>query len=287
MGDHGVSAFHDETEGSGGLSDWRWALASAIGTSHLRTLSPCQDASVCELVPTRRGTALVAVVADGAGSAKRAEVGSRLACEVAHREIASLFASGGGIEDVDHSFGRGLIQRIQEEVGVRADAEGLACRDFACTFLCSVVGQDRAAYLQVGDGAIVVSAWDDDGFGWVFWPQQGEYANVTHFATDPDAPERLEFSDGPGRIDEVAMFSDGIQSLVLHYATRSVHGPFFERMLDPLRKCADAGLSAPLSAALERYLSSGDVNSRTDDDKTLILASRRAARRTPGLAGMG
>jgi hypothetical protein len=46
-------------------------------------------------------------------------------------------------------------------------------------------------------------------------------------------------------------------------------------MFAPVRAAA-AGFSAPLSSALTAYLALPRINERTDDDKTLILATRRA-----------
>lgn len=76
------------------------------------------------------------------------------------------------------------------------------------------------------------------------------------------------------RIDEVALLSDGLQRLALHYQTRTAHAAFFKPMLATLRDASEDALES-LSARLEDYLSSPAVNERTDDDKTLVLASRR------------
>ena len=104
----------------------------------------------------------------------------------------------------------------------------------------------------------------------------GEFANTTYFATEDYAADHLAFEKTAGRIDEVALFSDGIEPLVLHYATKSVHAPFFDRMFPAVRGLGPPGRDAALSDALAAYLDSPAICERTDDDKTLILASRRA-----------
>ena len=76
------------------------------------------------------------------------------------------------------------------------------------------------------------------------------------------------------RIDEVALFSDGLQRLALHYQTRTAHAGFFKPMLATLR-AAPADALESLSTQLAAYLSSPAVNERTDDDKTLVLATRQ------------
>ena len=165
---------------------------------------------------------------------------------------------------------------FQSEVASRAEADDLASRDYACTILVAIVGADCAAFMQVGDGAIVVSRrTEPDQYAWVFWPQEGEYANMTQFATEPGADELLEYELVEGSVDELALFTDGLQRLALHYQSLTAHAPFFRPVFAAVR-LAPEGHAEGLSAALADYLRSRPVEQRTDDDKTLILATRRA-----------
>ena len=133
--------------------------------------------------------------------------------------------------------------------------------------------------MQVGDGAVVVH-WEDtpqssDGYDWIFWADEAAYANETTFLTDERAAGNLQHTLVNYRLDEVALFTDGLQRLALHYETRTAHAPFFEPMFAPLRAAANDGRANELSASLAAFLDSPSVNERTDDDKTLILATRR------------
>jgi hypothetical protein len=125
----------------------------------------------------------------------------------------------------------------------------------------------------VGDGAIVIRP-RGDNWCHVFWPQHGEYINTTVFITDPTALGRFEFGVNKNPIDEVAAFTDGIEALVLHYATESVHDPFFDSVFPAVRALSTAGYDEALSEKLGQYLGSPTICNRTDDDKTLLLASR-------------
>ena len=264
------------------FESWKFIFASVIGTSHTKAGTPCQDASACRLLTSADGSSvLVAVVADGAGSAKKSEVGAALACSLFVEEMSSLFELGGAVREITPDFAKSWITRFHHEVTLRAEAEDLKPRDFACTFLAAVVGKDSAVFLQIGDGAIVVLSQEEpDEYGHIFWPQQGEYANITNFATDPTAHEKLEHSLVNRCIDEVAIFSDGLQSLALHYESRMAHTPFFQPIFTWLRP-APAGFTEKLSFSLASYLDSQKVNDCTDDDKTLILATRRPSVEPP------
>jgi len=255
---------------------WRLAAASAVGTSHLKSGLPCQDAHICEVLRTAAGEpVLTAFVSDGAGSAKRAEIGAQLACSLACDEIRGLLESGGGVSAIDVPFLTAWLARFQLEIAARADEEELRPRDFACTFLGAVVGLETAVFFQIGDGAIVVSPrGEEDEYSWVFWPATGEYENTTFFATEPDSASHLEHACVERPVDEIAMFSDGLQRLVLDFRNRTAPAPFFRSMLTWVRS-ADDEMLPHLSSLLQGHLASPAINDRTDDDKTLVLATRR------------
>ncbi len=235
------------------------------------------------------GPTLIAVVSDGAGSARFSTVGARLICEHMVDSAIEFLCAGKHLAALNtrtmHSWLRGYRLRMSN----LADRFGVEIDDFACTLLVAILGERHSAFAQVGDGAIVVGPNDEpDHLLWVYWPQQGEYENVTYFATSQDAAAQLQFDLVPHPVDELAMFTDGVQRFALHYQTRTVHKPFLLPKLGALRS-ESPGHSERLSEALTRYLDSEPVNSRTDDDKTMVLASRREpiSRHQPGVNGDG
>jgi hypothetical protein len=262
------------------MTGWKYIWASAVGTSHSLTGAPCQDSSGCRVFTAADGTrVLVAVASDGAGSASRSEEGSALACSLFLSEMEALFGEegDGDVRQVSREFLEGWLTSFRREVDLRAEHEGLTARDFACTLLAAVVGEDCAAFAQIGDGAIVVPDPDEPGeYNYVFWPEQGEYANQTYFATEDGAASRLQYDLVPHRVDEVAVLTDGLQNLALHFQSRTAHAPFFRPIFAWLRPAPD-DYSEKFTASLSGYLNSPAVNDCTDDDKTLILATRRPA----------
>ncbi len=270
---------------------WRFANASVVGTSHLRNGTPCQDASVCELVESQAGAScLVTVVSDGAGSAPLSQIGSRTACEVVLDETRAALAGGAGLASLDRGFALGVLEHLQVRLARLARHAHRPLRDFACTLLFAVADEHGAVFAQIGDGAIVVSpdpranpegaAEGAPGYGWVFWPQQGEYLNQTRFATESRAHESLEFESWNRPVDELALFSDGLQGLVLDGRRRVAHARFFEPMFVAVR-WGGPGRSGALAQSLARFLGSRAIQARTDDDKSLVLASRRAPEPRP------
>jgi hypothetical protein len=252
---------------------WRTAFASSIGTSHQKSGIVCQDAGGCRIVKAANGMeVLVAAVSDGAGTAKRSDIGSALAVESFLERFAEAVARAPDLKAIDRNFVDEWFDDIRDAIGARAARDGAEPNDYACTLLGAVVGPDTAAYVQIGDGAIVVSSEDVSGYSWIFWPQHGEYANSTYFITQDGAERVLQFEIQPA-MDEIAIFSDGIERLVLDMAAKTVHGPAFRPIFEWLAGTEPDHSGAP-SPGLAAYLGSDHVNRRTDDDKTLVMATR-------------
>jgi hypothetical protein len=214
-------------------------------------------------------TVVVLACADGAGSATFSAVGAGRACRTITRVIADRLKGGLRVTQIDREAVAGWYRRTRVVLEEEARGRGEALRELASTLLLAVVGESAARFAQIGDGAIVIL--DGERYRPIFWPQSGEYANATNFLTDRSWERSLAFAALDCRVDEVALLSDGLQALCLNYAAKGAHGPFFLPMFRPLR---EAPSGASLLKALRQFLDSPQVNERTDDDKTLILATR-------------
>jgi len=256
---------------------WRYGYSSVAGTFHTRSSLPSQDACGAGVIIDSAGhEVLIAAVSDGAGSAISGRTGSKIACHHFIEAVKSYYARGGDGAQLANGFIENWIDNYQQIIYSKSREIGLSMQDYACTLLTAVVEKDRAAYFQIGDGAIAVSErGQEDQYSCICWPQRGEYANTTNFLTDHDAVEKIYRELKFVTIDEIALFTDGIQNLVLDYRTRSAHAPFFSPIFNWLRP-QGGGYSQKLADSLAAYLNSEKINSRTDDDKTLVMATRRS-----------
>ncbi|MEJ0052135.1 MAG: PP2C family serine/threonine-protein phosphatase [Methylovirgula sp.] len=252
-----------------------WTVASACskGSSHSKIGTPCQDSAQVSFIETLEGELLIATVSDGAGSAGHSEVGSKLAVENLAALVEEYFSDGSRLEDLDREIAAHWMLHIQDALCADAARAGRQVRDYACTLIGAIVGPQSAAFFQIGDGAIV-AAHDTDEWDYVFWPQHGEFANSTNFVSSRDVLTILDFQFSHRRVDELCLFTDGLENLLLHQASRTVHKPFFQSIFKPLRQSERCGVDDELSQALNRYLSSDQICEKTDDDKTLVLAKR-------------
>lgn len=237
--------------------------ASVIGTDHVRHTLPNQDACVTRIVDGR----LIVVVSDGAGSARFADVGSQRACGAT---LAVLEAVTAPVDDLAVR----VIAAVQGAIEVEALARAATPRDFACTLLAALVAEDFAVFVQVGDGAMVIATRAaPEQHAWVVWPDKGEHANETSFVTGSHAAADIEVVWRSEPIDELAVFTDGLERLALDFERRVAYPSFFGPMLGAARAADDPEAAGRDLAA---FLDSPRVNARTSDDKTLVLASRRS-----------
>lgn len=250
-------------------SHWMWVGACATGSSHTRTGTLCQDRAGCSQLDC--GT-LVAVVSDGAGSAEFSGIGSRIVvngftrCALAHLKSAQPPA------EISHETILGWLDDIRGQIYLAAEQRAVRPRDLAATLVGVIVSTDRAIVAHVGDGACVLRRENSPDWEVPSWPAHGEYVSTTYFVTDDPQPD-LNLVTVEGAFSDVAIFSDGLERIALDFTNKIAYAPFFDSKFVHLAE-SPAGRHRSLSAGLRKYLDSGPILERTDDDKSLILARR-------------
>lgn len=255
-------------------NSWRIAHASAIGLAHINQNTECQDRFACQTVKTAgEGEVLIAVVADGAGSTTDGQTGAEIACETFVEQIAGLLAvKDASLKSLTPDFGRLWISYFQSKIAERAEQNKKELRDYASTLVGACVGKSSAAFFQIGDGGIVFSAsGESKSYRFAIAPIESEYVNVTDFITDETAADNLRFELVEEKIEDLILFSDGIYAVAVDYQKGAPHEPFLMPMIAPLR---NGNAVNGLNEKLENFLASPKINEKTDDDKTIILASR-------------
>lgn len=275
---------------------WRLIGARVTGTRHRRQGRGCEDFAQMEVVP---GRAVIAVVADGAGSAAQAARGAELAATAAASwirqcllrlpaEPEEAFLRDLLVQAMQHAYDaiyyQNTLHRALQgeppqvfpgdlvqgnEATPVADSPPATMRAYATTLLLAVMTGRWAAFAQIGDGAIVAARTGGE-LELVLAPAAGEYLNETDFLTETDYLARLNLRTLPApEIAALALMSDGVQWLAIDHANQQPHEGFFAPIF------AFVAQPEANAEALETFLDSERVNARTDDDKTLIVAVRR------------
>lgn len=254
-------------------SSWGWVAAKATGTSHLRMGRGCDDYGGCTLVQVPDGNVLILAVSDGAGSAEHAATGARLTTLAFSRRAAAFVKSGGNVASLSQQTALDWLDDIRDRIARAANKQGCAPRDYAATLIGCVVTPDHTTFVHVGDGAAVVRLVESLEWQIGTWPNHGEYASTTYFVTDDPQP-KINVTHVKGRAGEVAIFSDGLERLVLDFSNQTAFAPFFDKIFAPLTDTSLARRDRRLSGHLTTLLNSQSICDKTDDDKTLFLAKR-------------
>lgn len=248
---------------------WKVSSSSVTGRSHKDHGEPGQDYSKAVSVRFADREFFIGLAADGAGSTTHGGRGAEIACETVFLSIIGTLRQDGDLTQITDEVVRGWITVSRDAIAAEAKNAEKRSKDYACTLLGVVAGRDHALFFQIGDGAIVVSA--DGEFTTIFWPEQGEYANTTFFVSDDTFPEHLATLHCDTSPEEIALFTDGLQNLVLSFSEKKAHAGFFRPLFAALRN--DPGNEfSDFAGQLGRFLNRDDISARSDDDKTLVLA---------------
>jgi len=250
---------------------WKWAAASRRGSSHEKANIRLQDAFSC-FVSGPDSSYFIAIVSDGAGSAKLGGQGANLICRTVSTLARHHLITERRLPTDEEIVG--WTDDVRNLLAVAAQRRGEALRELAATLVCFISDGKESVISHVGDGCVVVKENNSDDWFAVSWPQHGEYASTTFFMTD-DADLRLRITRYQKQIDAVSLFSDGLERLALDFSNQMPFPRFFDAVIAPVIASTFHGKDPVLSAALKDYLGSASILARTDDDKTLILAVRQ------------
>jgi hypothetical protein len=253
------------------MQGWTWIAASTKGTSHLKTGTRRQDAYRC-FSPKKAPKYLISVVSDGAGSADFGGEGASLVCRIFSLAAQHHLSNFDSLPDEESVLT--WIDQIRDRINFAAAKREKLPRDFAATLIAVISDGTDTLIAQVGDGCAVLRARASQEWTIPLWPDHGEYASTTSFVTDdPFAKCRIHRSRC--EIEGLAMMTDGLERLALDFQAKKPFPGFLDAMAKPIISAPNNGKDATLSTLLKNYLEGDAICSRTDDDKTLVVAARK------------
>ena len=250
--------------------NWTICASSLQGKNHIASGFPCQDSNRHRTITTRLGEYNILVVSDGCGTATHSNIGAELITAEVADCLSFWLQNATTIPDLSElllfSFGHAhqCLKKAAERLSV-------SINELAATCICLIIGPDRYAAAQIGDGIIVGIR--NRISGCVFWPNQ-EYANVTHALTGREWPintQTLNITSGTNIPDGWLLATDGIQAISCDYEKRVPVPGFAPALIDKLRLISNSSCKDAQSA-LEALLDSERVNAAVSDDKTIAVA---------------
>lgn len=204
----------DALEPNSSSTQWKNAYSRAIGRSHIKNDTPCQDAVIAITEPRP-----AIFVADGAGSASNSHFGSQGVVTQLHSAMESERIEAIQKELLDNesfvesentaSYAQGFINTAITSLRKLSEEEEFSISSLKCTLLVVVAGSHRLFWLKVGDGFIVVE--NNESLELIGPIGKGEFANETSFISDKLNVKDIHYGFIPSKgITGISAFTDGV-----------------------------------------------------------------------------
>lgn len=230
--------------------------ASVAGSLHVNKKIACQDC-----YDHRFGKNLVAVVSDGAGSAKYGKIGAKNVCET----LCDLLKNA-DFKKIESEIIR-AIKTVREKLLLHRfnktkNEEGLFC--FAATIVGVVYHKGEGVFFHIGDGAALSLCKDNDFIA--SRPENGCFSCETFFFTQKDWRENLRFTKIKD-VKSILLMTDGLTSFAFKSDFNEIEHKFIYPINDYL---FNEKSLIKAKKALENTLNTPKAQKLNSDDKTLV-----------------
>lgn len=280
------------------FDEWSSAASKCIGSNHGKTGTPCQDSVFTKLFDN--GVSVIAL-ADGAGSSRYSHYGSDFITKRTVEFIGERFMEAVDPRCPFNDFKKRLIYQLQLELlelsesGINfneserrryglpsSDEQQLVpcdIEDLSCTLLAIAIRENKYLAIHLGDG-VIGSEIEIYGKRWmraISVPDNGEFANETHFITSKEAADQTR--GFYGRLDAAGtkttgfiLMSDGPEA-VLFDKRKQTLAAACHKLLYANRVLSSEETSKRLETTLKEV-----VSQKTSDDCSIALMSRQTSR---------
>lgn len=277
--------------------EWVIAGASVKGKSHVDANLPCQDNYFHKYLSLGWG---VAIVCDGAGSAKNSEKGSKFVSEeYLSKHFVKLVEDEKWIEQKklpnESEWEEKAVQQFKnalDDLKQYAEKEKLGLDSLACTAIVVIYSPIGLLVSHIGDGR---AGYCNEEGEWepIMIPHKGEESNQTIFLTSSAWSKSDNFQMSKVRVPECrvvaskplafVLMSDGCEQhsfkcSVIDPETKQWSDPnvpfkkFFDPLVTTLKDMKVSTSSVDINSKWENFLNSGTVGLKNEvDDKTMIL----------------
>ena len=233
--------------------------ASVKGVLHTQKNEPCQDYAQY----TQDGRNFVAVVSDGAGSAKYGRIGAKTICETLTNLLKDIDFSDAK-KAVVQSIGIARSKLIRHRLNKTKSAASLV--DFSATIVGVICHKNKGMFFHIGDGAGL--AFFDEKYQnfTASRPENGHFKCETFFYTMDDWKDSLRFTRFENA-HTLFFFFFWVTNFSFAKDFQSIEKSFLQPIGDFLNKesCKTKALRA-----LSNTLKTPQASKLNSDDKTLL-----------------
>ena len=233
-------------------------IASSItGSYHKARNMPCQDNYKYKKTKSK----IVAIVSDGAGSAKYGHIGAKIICNT----MCDIL--------INASF-TDIKQKIIDAISIARDKltlhrfnktkdeQGLI--DFAATLVGVYYNNGKGLFFHIGDGAAI--AFMNDNSTTISQPENGIFACETYFYTMEDWKDSLRFTNFK-KANNLMLMTDGVTGFAFKNDYEDIETKFLYPINSFLQNTPNKSKAL---RALNNTLSNPKASKINPDDKTLL-----------------
>ena len=169
--------------------NWKATYYCAKGTWHGKHNIPCQDYAYYH----RSDKVILGAVADGAGSAKYADIGAKLAVDNILEYLkqsqqkfskkSEFNNSSFNEKEAKQLFCDGIQKEVIPALKKKAQEKQCSINEFACTLIAFIATPKWITAMQIGDGFLVLRLNNKKDYQLILKPDKGEFINETKFVT--------------------------------------------------------------------------------------------------------
>jgi hypothetical protein len=277
------------------VSDWYILSASVAGASHIAQDIPCQDSHYHVSIEKGCG---IAVVCDGAGSARHPHIGSQYSAWQCSNIIQSLFDDNTlNTNDLpSESAWKNIAYKalfcLYNDLDDYTRKEGLRLESAACTIILLVYVPKGYLIAHIGDGR---AAFRDEMGKWnpLIIPYRGEESNETVFLTasiwGEHSSDFIKTHVIETKSDAFALMTDGMENHAFecsHFDTETNEWSdpnipfedFFEPVMNTIQTLQKNNIATDvLQQKFEDMLKNGSEKMALEpDDKTLVFGYKES-----------
>jgi hypothetical protein len=267
---------------------WIIIGTSVQGNGHKHAGIPCQDSNLAELLNDRWG---IAIVSDGAGSARNSHLGSKFLVHEAKKMFHKLLLEKGWIEKPElpkeeewDSESRKVIFNLRKSLSNYGEELVIPLHELSATLIIMIFSTSGVLMIHIGDGRAGYQGADD------YWksaldPFQGEQVGETAFITlDLDKyPDLVETRVIRENIKSIVLMSDGCEKVSWEtvqinpesgsaISVNKPYKPFFEASIIGFQQLIEQEEQASAHEKWTNYLDYGHPGfQKESDDKTMVI----------------
>lgn len=234
---------------------------SVTGPYHRAKKQPCQD---CYRF-LQRGRKMVAVISDGAGSAKYSKIGARTVCNILC-DILISNQRGSLQQKIINALEIARQKLVYHRWNKSKSESGLV--DFAATVVGVICTPEHGMFFHIGDGAAIALGNKLPQGNVVSMPENGLFSCETYFFTMDDWRDSLRFTTFE-KADSLILMTDGVTGFAFNKDMTHLEKGFIEPINRFLHNESDKHRAL---RALNNTLSTPQACKLNSDDKTLLWA---------------